>query len=394
MSYNDYNIAEIKNDIFQLYLNIGFNLFIITLTESMYIYASIKGTLIIYQDWKVYKNIYQKLVHNEKMQLKKLNSIIQTIQTKPCVQNTDNLDKLYDIGYMINIDIQKLLYSIAIKTCGILIPTILKSPRRCIEKTCRRYNRNASRLCDIIRSSIIFCNTFGCKGECAICSDLLGSNDSHNKVIIDIKKKFDNCNSFEKSDSDVSSIASSIDIEDIHEFDTSNFNINNLRTIDRLSSEQSTSVSYISSSNNTQRKVNFDPKNKMSFRDHIKNINTYFHYDHNCLENDSQFLCENFMLFINEFKENEYIEIVNISNLYNDKNKLGESIGYRDITIEYKIQYRLIAENKIKLLTKNERNKRNNYFICELQLHSIEMYKHKSRNAYLNNKKYRNILSV
>jgi hypothetical protein len=369
-----YHINGIKNDMYQLYINILLNILILSTTEFMYIYAHLKAYVTVFEDWKVYRKIYENIIQNEKYQLKKLNDIIKTIKTKPTKQKTDNLDELYDISYILNVKIQKLLYEITRQTCGILVPTTIKNPKRCIEKINRKYNRDTSKICDIIRSSVVFCNNFGCDGTCSTCCQLFRDSEDDSEFMIDIKKNITQCHKFEIQ-SDHSSL---------------NFDQNNEGT------EKNEIV--INGIKSPSKKVNFENTKCFtdnSFKNHICNINTSIH-NVNCNHDtsDSGFLCENFLLFLNQLKENEYIEIVKIKNKYEDKNGFVFFGGYRDILINIKVHYVVFGDNLVQLLEKSESKKHTNYIICEVQLHSIEMYQYKCTLGHANYKKYRNWLCL
>lgn len=370
---NVYDAHVIQNDIHQLYGNIVHNILIISITEFMYIYAHLKAYVIVFEDWKIYYKIYKNTIRNEKHQLKKLNNIIKTIETKPKRQKTDNLDELYDIAYLINVKVQKLLYGITRQTCGILVPTTIKDPKRCIEKITRKYNRDTSKLCDIVRSSVVFCNKFGCNGMCNTCSQLLKDSDDDSEFMIDVKKNITQCDKF-----DIRSDHSSL-----------NFDQNNKDT------ENNQIVTCGQKSIN--KRVSFEKTNRItdnSFKNHICNINTSIHTVRCDSDIDSSCLCENILLFINQLKENDYIEIVKINNKYEHNNGSIFHRGYRDILINIKVNYVVFGDNLVKLLKKSESQNDTNYIICEVQLHSIEMYQYKCTLGHANYKKYRDWLCL
>jgi hypothetical protein len=280
-----------------------------------------------------------------------------------------------------NVKIQKLLYGIAKQTCGILVPTTIKNPKRCIQKITRKYNKDTSKLCDIVRSSVVFCNKFGCNGKCHICSQLLRNSDDDNELMIDIKKNITQCDKF-----DVHSDHSSLNL-DLSKKDNENNETNDIITYGQKS---------------PSKKVNFvktDDVTSTSFKNHIFNINSSIHTVHCDQDNHSSALCENFLLFINQLRENEFVEIVKIKNKYDDKNSLEKLCskfcgGYRDILINIKVNYVVLGDNLVQLLEKSESKKHTNYIICELQLHSIEMYQYKCTLGHANYKKYRNWLCL
>ena len=278
---------------------------------------------------------------------------------------------------MLNVKIQKLLYKITRQTCGILVPTTIKNPKRCIEKINRKYNRDTSKLCDIVRSSVVFCNNFGCNSTCSTCCQLLRDSDDDSDFMIDIKKNITQCDKF-----DIQSDHSSLNLDQ-----------NNKDT------EKNEIVTCAQKS--PSKKVNFEKTNHFtdsSFKNHICNINTSIHTvrcdSDSYRDTDSSCLCENFLLFINQLKENEYIEIVNIKNKYEYKNSSIFLGGYRDILINIKVNYIVFGDHMVQFLEKSEAKKHTNYIICEVQLHSTEMYQYKCTLGHTNYKKYRNWLCL
>lgn len=393
LEQNIYNNHEIRNDIRQLYGNIVLNILILSTTEFMYIYAHLKAYVTIFKDWKIYRKIYENSIRNKKHELKRLNNIIKTIKTKQTKQKTDNLDELYDISHMLNVKIQKLLFEITRQSCGILVPTTIKDPKRCIEKINRKYNRDTSKLCDIIRSCVIFCNNFGCNRTCNTCSKLFKDSDEDSKVMIDIKKNITQCDKF--------------DIQSDHSSLNSDQNNKSCEGTGGTEGTEGTASPETAKKNKVvkciqrspSKKVNFEKDNRVtesSFKNHIYKINTSIHTIHcdsdSNLDTDSSCLCENFLLFINQLKENEYIEIVKIKNKYENKN--GFLGGYRDILINIKVNYVVYGDQLVQLLEKSESKKHTNYIICEVQLHGIEMYQYKSTLGHANYKKYRNWLCL
>ena len=66
----------------------------------------------------------------------------------------------------------------------------------------------------------------------------------------------------------------------------------------------------------------------------------------------------------------------------------------QDILINIKVNYVVFGDNLVQLLQKSESKKHTNYIICEVQLHSIEMYQYKCTLGHANYKKYRNWLCL
>ena len=170
----------IYNDIYKLYVNVFLNLLTISITEVLYIYANIKAYITIRKDWGYYDHVYDNIKKKEKEQITNFNLILKNIKDDKLIikQKIEDLDELYDIGYLLNVKFQKILFSITKKTTGILVPSTVKNPKRSIQKICRHYNRDTTQLCDIIRASILFCNNDKCSGECSNCKSVIEDTSS------------------------------------------------------------------------------------------------------------------------------------------------------------------------------------------------------------------------
>jgi hypothetical protein len=382
------NTSIIYNDIYKLYGNIIFNLLIISVTEFLYLYANIKSYFIIKKDWEFYNKIYDDLKEKETSQLNDFNSILKNIKydDNNIKQKIDNLDELYDIGFLLNVKFQKILYAITKKTSGILVPSTVKNPKRSIEKICRHYNRDTTMLCDIMRASILFCNNNKCNGKCYNCKILLSNEYEEKDIIIKIKKSISVCDNFldiHNNTSNINDISKKLD--DI--LDISN------RSDKNIIQPYLPSLSPIKS---TKRSSIFDDVNlSYSFTNHIQSIKSNI----NKISCDSNInlgnynLCSNMLLFIKELNNNNHFKIIKIKNRFDDKYNSRMSLGYRDILINIKIQYE-IEEDKIRFLNYTEWNDKNKYIIAEIQLHSIEMYNYKVHNGHENYKRYRNIMTI
>lgn len=389
------SIFIINNDLYKLYGNIIFNLLIIAFTESLYLYARVKSYLTMRTDWKYYDKVYNNLKMKESQQLSEFNSILSNIKqdTENLKQQNNNLDDLYDIGFLLNVKFQKALYSITKRSNGILVPSTVKNPKRSIEKICRHYNRDTRQLCDIIRASILFCNNDKCGGECYKCKSLL-SNENEDEVdekdiVIKIKKSISVCDSF----LDISQTRHIPDNEDVE----SSRNLDEILEISNKNTENtSESKRHMQQFKSKHRSSIFEDVNlSHSFTNHVQqitsNINRISSNSDDSICNYN--FCANLLSFIKELNNNEYFQVVKVKNRFDDKYNSRLSLGYRDVLINVKIRYCLNGE-KIRLINYSEWADDDNFVIAEIQLHSIDMYNYKVLHGHENYKKYRDIMTI
>jgi len=353
----DIHVNIIKTDLNKLYGSISLNIFLLLLSEFLYLYANINAYLIIYKDWMKYNQIYKIIKKREETELSNLKNYINNdlnINKKIISQKINNLDELYYIAFMINIKYQKLIYNITKQSYGILIPCAIKNPKRSIQKICRTYYRDTTKLFDVIRSSVVFCNNYKCEGNCKICNSLF-ENNNESYQLSDIKNRATSFVNFTEYSS--------------RQF----YNFNEDIVTDSFKNNESINliIDYLSIINNKTLSDKSD----------------------NYVYNSNNNLSNNFLNFIKKLECNNYIEIIKIKNRFDPKYNSSESIGYRDILINIKIEYNVI-DNDINFIERDYWSTKNNYIICEIQLHYNEMYKYKIYTGHVNYKKYRNILSI
>jgi len=341
-------------------------------------------------DWNYYNKLFENLKKKEPNNFSYFNSILKGIkEDKKCLkQQTYDLDELYDIGFLLNIKFQKVLYSTTKRSTGILVPSAVKNPKRCIEKICRHYNRDTTQLCDIIRASILFCSVDKCNGCCNKCKTLLTDQETEYEkdIVIKIKKSISVCDSFldiqnsspmnKKED-----MLSSRSLED---------------TLDISNRGDQEVLEHLRNFKSKHRSSIFDDINlSCSFSNHVQKISGNINrVSSNSTDNayESSF-CSNMLSFIKELKDNKYLEVVKIKNRFDEKYNTRMSLGYRDVLINVKIRY-VVETNRIRLMNNQEWKDDNNYIIAEIQLHSIDMYNYKVLKGHENYKRYRDIMSI
>lgn len=309
----------------------------IIIPEIFHIYGLYKAYKLIRNDWNKYNYYYKKICLYENNYLNILNNHLKYYKNnKTNYQYFDNLDQIYDDSFKLNLIFQKIIKKISLETCGVVIGTNVKNPQRSIEKICRNYKRDVRRINDIIRTTVVFCKILNCKGTCNLCEKIFGEYINDDNIL-----------------------------------------------------NSTPNILFKKILNKTNEMQNNSFKDKKEDKINIELHNNDDDYTNNTFNNTFN----NILNFIKELQNSNELEIVKIKNRFTKDYNSYNSIGYRDILINVKIEYKMINDNII-IINRENWSCENKYMICEIQLHLLCYFSYKITRGHTNYKKYRNLLSI